>query len=126
MKVDVPHGEMVDRLTIIETKLEWFSDAAKRINVAREYEALRAVYAEGCHESPAIAVVRAELKTVNVELWQIEDALRDHERRGDFGPEFVALARSVYHNNDRRSALKRRINALLGSVWTEEKSYSSY
>jgi hypothetical protein len=38
----------------------------------------------------------------------------------------VALARDVYHQNDRRAALKREINLLLGSDIVEEKSYASY
>jgi hypothetical protein len=46
------------------------------------------------------------------------------ERAGDFGPKFVGLARSVYRNNDSRSAIKRKINVLLGSKIIEEKSYA--
>jgi hypothetical protein len=126
MKVEVSPGELVDRLTILEIKLERFGEPAKREHVAREYEALRAAYVEGCYETQALAAVRAELKAINAELWRIEDAIRDHERRGDFGSQFVELARGVYLNNDRRSALKRRINELLGSTLAEEKSYSPY
>lgn len=51
---------------------------------------------------------------------------RDCEREGDFGPQFIELARSVYHSNDRRAALKREINELLGSKLVEEKSYAPY
>src|SRR5439155_19092169 len=36
------------------------------------------------------------------------------------------LARSVYRTNDRRAALKRRINDLLGSALVEEKEYTDY
>jgi len=61
---------------------------------------------------------------VNEALWDIEDAIRGCEREGDFRPKFVELARSVYHNNDQRAALKRRINERLGSAIIEEKSYS--
>ena len=49
--------------------------------------------------------------------------MRDYERRNDFGPEFVALARETYLTNDRRSALKQELNQLLGSAITEGKSY---
>jgi hypothetical protein len=67
--------------------------------------------------------MRAELRTVNEKLWDVEDALRVCECRTDFGENFVELARSVYRLNDERSALKRRINTLLGSTLQEEKSY---
>jgi hypothetical protein len=59
-------------------------------------------------------------------LWDIEDAIRDCERNGDFGERFVELARSVYRTNDQRAATKRAINELLGSTILEEKSYAAY
>jgi hypothetical protein len=63
---------------------------------------------------------------VNEALWDIEDEIRDQERKSDFGADFVRLARAVYHTNDRRAALKREINARLGSALVEEKSYAAY
>ena len=65
------------------------------------------------------------MKAVNEALWQIEDEIRLCERDDDFGPRFIALARSVYRTNDRRAALKRQINERLGSQLIEEKSYAS-
>ena len=65
----------------------------------------------------------AELKRTNCALWEIEEAIRQCERMGDFGPDFVALARRVYQENDKRSTLKRDINVLFGSVIIEEKHY---
>ena len=56
----------------------------------------------------------------------MEDELRDHERRRDFGDDFVQRARSVYQLNDRRAALKRSINTALGSRLVEQKSYADY
>jgi hypothetical protein len=64
-------------------------------------------------------------RTANSALWEIEDAIRQRERMGDFGPDFVALARRVYQENDRRAVLKRDINVLFGSVIVEEKHYSA-
>ena len=68
----------------------------------------------------------SELKEVNQALWQIEEEIRVCERAKDFGPRFIALARSVYRNNDRRAALKREVSVLLGSAIVEEKSYGPY
>ena len=66
----------------------------------------------------------AELKEINLKLWQIEDDIRLCEKDGDFSKKFVELARSVYQQNDQRSAIKRQINDLLGSAIVEEKSYA--
>jgi hypothetical protein len=73
-----------------------------------------------------LARLAAELKEVNEALWRIEDEIRLFERDEDFGPRFIALARSVYRTNDRRAALKRQVSELLGSKLIEEKSYAPY
>ena len=78
-----------------------------------------------CPAAAALACWSA-LREVNEQLWDVEDELRDHERRQDFGDAFVRLARSVYHLNDRRAAHKRQVNLGLGSTVVEEKSYAPY
>jgi hypothetical protein len=76
--------------------------------------------------SAELVRLAAELKGVNEKLWRIEDDIRLCERDEDFGTRFIALARSVYRTNDRRAALKRQVNELLGSRLIEEKSYATY
>ena len=66
--------------------------------------------------------LRASLKSINETLWDIEDDIRLCEQRGDFGDKFIKLARSVYRQNDKRAAVKKEINVLLGSSIIEEKS----
>lgn len=123
VQIEVSVGELVDKLTILELKRERIREPDKLANIEAEYvllvRALDAVRA-------ALAPFDDELRAVNARLWEIEDEIRDCERRGDFGPRFIELARSVYRTNDRRSALKREINALSGSTLVEEKSYKPY
>ena len=126
VQVPVSPGELIDKIGILEIKAARFRDAGKRRNVARDLARLAAVRDAGLAASAALAALAAELKTVNERLWEIEDALRGHEARGDFGAAFVTLARAVYQNNDRRSALKRRIDELLGAAIVEEKEYTAY
>jgi hypothetical protein len=66
------------------------------------------------------------LYQINYELWDIEDHIRDLERKKDFGNDFIATARAVYIKNDRRSELKREINIKTSSGLIEEKSYEKY
>ncbi len=124
--VPVSPGELIDKIGILEIKAARFRDADKRRNVARDLARLAAVRDAGLTASAALAALAAELKAVNERLWEIEDGLRGHEARGDFGAGFVTLARAVYQNNDRRSALKRRIDQLLGAAIVEEKEYAAY
>ncbi len=122
--VEISAGELIDKITILEIKNERILVEDKLRNIQRELETLR----QACTfpVSEELAQLTVELKKVNEALWDIEDHIRDHERNRDFGPSFVELARSVYLTNDRRSALKRQINDLLGSRLVEEKSYSKY
>lgn len=113
-----PVADVLDRLTILAIKRERAPD---RPNVAREHDALLAVWARA--GLPDVSDLGAELARVNRALWDVEDRLRAAEARGDFGPAFVADARSVYVLNDRRAALKRSINERFGSVYIEEKVY---
>lgn len=124
--VPVSWGELLDKITILDIKGRRIEDAAKRANVLREREALDAVVAAAGPQPDGAAALIGQLTAVNEALWDIEDEIRDCERHKDFGPRFVELARSVYHSNDRRAALKRELNDLLGSELVEEKSYQPY
>ena len=126
MKVELPLGDVVDKVTILRIKSERIDDPNKRANVSRELDTLLTAWQEaGLPQMESLAPWEP-LLTVNGELWDVEDALRAHERDGDFGSNFVALARSVYRLNDRRAALKRQLNEALGSRLVEEKSYADY
>ena len=118
----VSWGELLDKIAILEIKAEKIPDAAARANVARELALLREVAAPVA-DRPGLAPLRAGLAEVNAALWEIEDAIREKEAAGAFDAAFIALARSVYLTNDRRSALKRQINLLLRSELIEEKHH---
>ncbi len=122
----VSPGELLDKLTILQIKSERITDPAKLTNIRRELTELQAVCTTDLPASPSLTSLIAQLKSVNEQLWRIEDDIRQCERSGEFGEEFVQLARSVYQTNDRRSALKRAINELLGSELMEEKDYPRY
>jgi phosphoglycerate-specific signal transduction histidine kinase len=113
----------VDKITILQIKEERLAGDALT-NVRQELAALRHALA-GLKLAIDPELVEA-LQQTNERLWRIEDAIREQERRQDFGERFVELARSVYQENDRRAALKRRINTSYGSALIEEKSYATY
>lgn len=126
IKVDISPGELIDKITILEIKLERISDPGKKQNVGVEYRLLSETRDEHIEDSRGITELTARLKSVNEALWVIEDDIRECERAKDFGERFVELARSVYITNDERARLKREINDLLGSRIVEEKSYAAY
>ena len=126
LAVEISPGELIDKITILEIKRERITNPTKLENVEREWKVLTAARDGTVKPSAELDRLAAELKRINERLWEIEDEIRDCERRKDFGKEFVELARGVYLNNDRRSEIKRAINELLGSRLSEEKSYAAY
>ena len=126
IKVEIAPGELIDKITILEIKAERIDDAEKLHHVQTELRTLVAACDAAVQPSSQLEMVTKELKQVNMQLWDIEDQIRDCERNSDFADRFIELARAVYHTNDRRAALKRQINELLGSRLIEEKSYSDY
>jgi len=119
-------GELIDKITILRVKAQRIGDPAKEANVRKELALLEATALSHIPPSADMERLTAELMAVNAALWDVEDGKRDCERRQDFGPDFVALARRVYIENDQRAAIKRAINAAAGSDIVEEKSYKPY
>jgi hypothetical protein len=125
MNIEVSHGEIVDKLTILQIKKENITDPIKLDNIVKEYNYLLSVVENDLGistESPEYL----ELLLINNELWVIEDDIRDKERVKEFDDDFVSLARSVYYTNDVRAKIKKEINLKYSSGFVEEKSYQSY
>lgn len=123
MKIEVSNGEIIDKLTIIKIKLERIKDEGKVSNLKKEYRELKEASDNILSESDPLYKALYE---INLTLWDIEDKIRDLERRKDFGEEFIETARSVYISNDKRSEIKRQINIKTSSDLIEEKSYEDY
>jgi sulfur transfer complex TusBCD TusB component (DsrH family) len=125
MNIEVSHGEIVDKLTILQIKKENITDPSKLDNIVKEYDYLLSIVENDLGistESPEYL----ELLSINNELWVIEDDIRDKERVKEFDDDFVSLARSVYYTNDVRAKIKKEINLKYSSGFVEEKSYQSY
>ena len=118
--IPVSAGELVDKISILRLKCQHLQGSALQ-HVEQECALLQDLL-----EKASLELLDESLEAlarVNASLWSVEDALRDHEARQDFGPEFTRLARQVYLLNDQRHGLKRRINQHVNSVIQEEKSY---
>ncbi len=125
LRIEVSPGEAIDKLAILSIKESRLTAADKLSHIRREAAILRRAVEPLLEEAPALRAAMAALVCVNETLWDIEDALRAFEKRGEFGPDFLRLAREVYLTNDRRAAVKAEINALLGSDIAEQKSYAA-
>ena len=124
MKVEISNGELLDKITILELKLDKIKDKDKLVNIKKEFNTLNPL----CNElfekyDGQLQNHYLELAKINGELWDIENWIRDCEREKRFDKEFVELARSVYITNDKRYEIKKIINLITSSGLVEEKSY---
>jgi hypothetical protein len=123
-QIPVSWGELVDRITILEIKGERLGAEAALANIRSELSLLVGIADPVLATQQVLAETKSRLRAVNEYLWDVEDRLREKEQAGDFGVEFIELARSVYRYNDERTALKRKINDALPCGIVEEKSYA--
>jgi hypothetical protein len=124
MKVKISIGEVVDKASILHIKKDRISDPEKLLNISKEYEYLIDVLSRIGIDSNSQSYI--DLLDVNTKLWDIEEAIRDKERRKEFDEEFISIARSVYMLNDERAVIKKNICIAFESEFIEEKSYEKY
>ena len=124
IKVPISNGELLDKITILQIKREKIKDEEKQKHIHRELEELSILMKT--LPMNEIDNLFTELKKINNQLWDVEDALRDKERNKEFDNEFIQLARKVYFTNDKRSQVKLKINQISKSELVEVKSYEKY
>tara|TARA_B100001123_G_C15106763_1_gene945780 strand:- start:60 stop:461 length:402 start_codon:yes stop_codon:yes gene_type:complete len=123
---EISTGELLDKLSILEIRLDKIKDKNSLVEINKEYEILKNLKNSNTESSEKIEHLFNEIKKVNLNLWNIEDEIRVCEKNKDFGQTFIELARSVYFNNDKRSKIKSEINKLSNSNIREIKQYSDY
>jgi hypothetical protein len=121
----VAWGELLDKIAILEIKCARIEQPEKLLHVHRELEALRAVRDRELPADAPIAQLVVDLRQVNEELWDLEDRVRLLDRARLYDQAFVDAARSIMQKNDRRSAIKLRINLATGSRFVEQKHYAT-
>jgi hypothetical protein len=121
LTIDIFPGELADRISILQLRIEHVQQTPQRQQLMEELQELRQAWETLPPPANPVGSLVVELSAVNAQLWDVEDQLRLHESRGDFGGSFVELARSVYRLNDDRSRLKRQINLCLCGRPGEEK-----
>ena len=120
---EISAGELLDKISILEIKLENIKDKEKLAEINKEYRSLEETKKLNIEISNNLQKLTDQLKKINLKLWGIEEEKRICEKNSDFGEKFIQLSRNVYLNNDKRAKIKSDINKLLGSNIKEVKSY---
>ena len=120
---EISAGELLDKISILEIKLDNIKDKDKLIEINKEYKSLEEAKKSNIEINENLEKLVNQLKEINLKLWNIEEQKRLCEKNSDFGKNFIELSRNVYLNNDKRAKIKSDINKLLGSNIKEVKSY---
>ena len=123
---EISAGEFLDKLSILDIKLNKIKDLISLNEVKKEYEILNETKNKNINFSKEIKILYKDLKETNEKLWDIENEKRLCEKNSDFNDRFIQLARDVYIVNDKRSKIKLEINKILGSNIKEVKQYTQY
>ena len=114
-------GELVDKITILEIKMERVKDSEKRHNIRVEHEELSLIYFP--LQDRHLDNFHIELKEVNEKIWELEDVIRNCIKTSDRGDLYYTAALNIPLLNDQRAAIKKQINEQFGSEIIEEKLY---
>ena len=120
---EISAGEIIDKITILEIKKTKINDNNKLKNIEKELLTLNNTFKKSLPDISKIKPLIDNLKSINLELWDIENKKRLAEKNNDFGEKFIELSRKVYKNNDERAKIKLEINNILGSNIKEVKSH---
>lgn len=124
--VEVSVGELLDKISILEIKLDKIKDPNKLAFINTEHSILKDQLEKNVQSSSQLEQLFNSLKQINAKLWVIEDEKRQCEKDKDFGEKFIKLSRDVHFLNDDRAKIKLEINNLTGSKIKEIKEYTSY
>ena len=120
---EISAGELLDKISILEIKLNNIKDKEKLVEINKEYKSLEETRKSNIEITENLQKLINQLSEINLKLWNIEEEKRICEKSEDFGNNFIKLSRNVYKNNDKRAKIKSDMNKLLGSNIKEVKSY---
>jgi len=123
---EISAGELLDKMSILEIKLEKIRNKNDEDVINKEYLMLKKTRDTNIQLNEKTEQLIKEIKKINLVLWNIEDEIRNCEKEKNFSKKFVELARSVYLNNDKRAKIKSEINEIFGSNIKEIKLYADY
>ena len=124
--IEVSIGELLDKISILEIKLDKIKDSEKLKFISDEHSILKSQLDNNVKTDNKLNNLFSSLKEINSKLWVIEDEKRQCEKDKNFDEKFIKLSRDVHFLNDDRAKIKLEINNHTGSTIKEIKEYTSY
>jgi post-segregation antitoxin (ccd killing protein) len=126
IQTEISEGELLDRISILEIKLNKIKNHTQLKEVKKEYEILNKLKQKHINSSKTIDLLYKDLKEINEKIWIIENEKRLCEKNSDFKEKFIQICRNEYFENDKRAKIKRKINKILDSYIKEVKQHTKY
>ena len=123
---EISVGELLDKISILEIKLDKVEDNKKLNFIRNEHLILTNQLEKNVKSDEKLKNLFSSLKEINAKLWIIEDEKRKCEKDKNFKEKFIKLSRDVHFFNDERAKIKLEINNYTGSKIKEIKEYTSY
>jgi hypothetical protein len=114
---EVSNGELFDKLSILEIKLEMIKDTEKLIDIKKEYDIVDKSVSDIINK---VSFYYEILKIINKEIWISMDKLRELDKNSE---EWKNVCHQTIVDNDRRFRVKKKINNLSNSNLKEQKGY---
>ena len=127
--IETSLGELIDKISILEIKIDKIEDSINKEEIAKEYTSLTNTLTKiklSSDERTRINDFIIKLKEINTRLWNVENEIRLAEKNKNFDKKFIEYARNVYKLNDERAKVKRQVNESFGSNIKEIKKYTEY
>ena len=124
--VEISIGELLDKISILEIKLEKIKDKEKLKFINNELSILKSQLEKNVKSDDKVNNLYKSLKEINKKLWNIEDNKRQCEKDSKFDDHFILLSREIHFLNDKRANIKLEINNYTGSKIKEIKEYTKY
>lgn len=112
IRLPVSIGEAMDKLTILDIKLQKIQDPEKRVHCQAEYDALSAELTPYVESQ---SFYYAKLREVNLEIWEMQDEIRIRPN-----PQKCV---KILDKNDMRFRIKNAVNTAVNSYFREQKGY---
>ena len=122
---EISLGELADKITILEIKMEKIINKESLKTIKKEYQSLKSINLEGINLDKYKGLFN-DLKLINEKLWDIENEKRLLEKNSDFSDKFIKVSRDVHFMNDERAKVKKEINRSFRSNIEEIKEYTKY
>ena len=81
---EISAGELLDKISILEIKVEKIKNKSDLEEINKEYKILKESQKLAIYSTDKIKKLFQEIKEINQKLWEIEDEIRNCEKKKGF------------------------------------------